>query len=416
MPTVATVEWTTTLPDIASAEVVYALDGAGAEVLNRGGRAKAKATGTAGRTLLIGLKQESRYVLYIVAEAADGTRCSSDDYALDTGTLAETPAIARLALAAESQAVGFITTSGGVGSSAPVVVVDADGSVVWSAKAPPSCSRARVDYEGEKMWMLGINASNKGGDLRSLSLDGKTSQSNLPGLERAHHDFTLLPGGALAVFAWSGGGLDPESDLLEVATDGSVNQLFHVGTNLYAGGKSAFGGDEKSYHCNSVTYRSADDSFVIGDRNPNLFVKVLHDGAPEWQFGGSCAEAKAARCVSGSWDVNHGHHLLDDGTFVLFSNAGFGASSTPSTALEFKLAAGEVMAASKVKEWAGDGHEHSDTLGDIQRLPNGNTLVTFSNNGVIYELDPAWHVVQTLSAPSFGYAEWRPSLYEPPLR
>jgi hypothetical protein len=416
MPTVATVEWTTTLPEVASAEVIYALEDAGADILNRGGRAPVKTPGTSARTTLLGLKQESRYVLHVEAEASDGTRCSSDDYTLDTGTLAETPAIVRSAIDAKGQAVGFITTSGGVGSSAPVLVLDADGSLVWSAKAPASCSRARVDYDHETVWMLGINAANQGGDLRSLSLDGATSRSKLPGLERAHHDFTLLPGGSLAVFAWSKSGLDPESDLLEVAPDGSVKTLFHVGTNLYAGGQSAYGGNGKSHHCNSVTYRTADDSFVIGDRNPNLFVKVTRGGAPEWQFGGSCAETKAPRCVSGSWDINHGHHLLDDGTFVLFTNAGFGASTIPSRALEFKLTGGETMAASAVKEWAGNGLEHSDTLGDIQRLPNGNTLVTFSNNGVIYELDPSWNVVQTLSAPSFGYAEWRPTLYESPLR
>jgi hypothetical protein len=40
---------------------------------------------------------------------------------------------------------------------------------------------------------------------------------------------------------------------------------------------------------------------------------------------------------------------------------------------------------------------------DVQRLPNGNTLVTFSNNGLIEEIDKSWSVVQTFSTNSFGY-------------
>jgi len=46
----------------------------------------------------------------------------------------------------------------------------------------------------------------------------------------------------------------------------------------------------------------------------------------------------------------------------------------------------------------------------------GNTLVTFSNNGLIQELDSSWSVVQTLSASTLGYAEWRETLYGPPAR
>ena len=57
-------------------------------------------------------------------------------------------------------------------------------------------------------------------------------------------------------------------------------------------------------------------------------------------------------------------------------------------------------------------------LGDVQRLPNGNTLVTYSTKGLIQELDSSWNIVQTLksSSNSYGYADWRETLYGPPLR
>jgi hypothetical protein len=184
---------------------------------------------------------------------------------------------------------------------------------------------------------------------------------------------------------------------------------------LYLAGPSAFGGSQKSYHANSVTHDPSDGSFTIGDRNPSLFVKVSNAGSVAWQFGGSCTNAPAPLCVPGAWQINHGHQLLHDGTFLFFNNTGMG-KTTPSSFMEFKLDTSASMSGAPVTQWTGKASEHSDTLGDVQRLPNGNTLVTFSNNGTIYELDPASNVVQTLKAASFGYSEWRPTLYGPPTR
>jgi hypothetical protein len=55
-------------------------------------------------------------------------------------------------------------------------------------------------------------------------------------------------------------------------------------------------------------------------------------------------------------------------------------------------------------------------LGDVQRLANGNTLITYSTNGLIHEVDDAKNVVRQLSGSSFGYADQRPTLYGPPAR
>ena len=55
---------------------------------------------------------------------------------------------------------------------------------------------------------------------------------------------------------------------------------------------------------NSILYHLAEDSYTIGDRNPNLYVKVTRAGSPVWQIGGSCTGALAAKCAAGSWKVN----------------------------------------------------------------------------------------------------------------
>jgi hypothetical protein len=113
--------------------------------------------------------------------------------------------------------------------------------------------------------------------------------------------------------------------------------------------------------------------------------------------------------------VNHGHQVLDNGNFLFFNNGTY-RSATPSLVLEYSLSTSGTMQATQVKSYASSTNAHSDSLGDVQRLPNGNTLIVFSNDGLIEEVDSSWNVVQTLQASSFGYADWRETLYGPPPR
>ncbi len=62
-----------------------------------------------------------------------------------------------------------------------------------------------------------------------------------------------------------------------------------------------------------------------------------------------------------------------------------------------------------------NGTERSLILGDVERLSNGNTLITYSDTGVIQEVTPTKELVQTLSGPiSLGYSSFRKTLYGPP--
>jgi hypothetical protein len=54
-------------------------------------------------------------------------------------------------------------------------------------------------------------------------------------------------------------------------------------------------------------------------------------------------------------------------------------------------------------------------LGDVERLPNGNTLVTFSIAGVIHEIDANGNLVREITASAIGYSSWRPTLYGSPF-
>jgi hypothetical protein len=68
--------------------------------------------------------------------------------------------------------------------------------------------------------------------------------------------------------------------------------------------------------------------------------------------------------------------------------------------------------------WQYEGGQRSTTLGDTQRLWNGNTLATYSNANTIHEVDASGDLLQSLQfmAGGLGYTIKRQSLYGPPAK
>ncbi|HEU5074737.1 MAG TPA: hypothetical protein VFU02_11195, partial [Polyangiaceae bacterium] len=72
----------------------------------------------------------------------------------------------------------------------------------------------------------------------------------------------------------------------------------------------------------------------------------------------------------------------------------------------------EALTAEEVWRYVDD--KGSGSLGDVQRLNNGNTLITYSNAGWVYEVDAGKEIVQTFQTDPLGYLQHRESLYGPP--
>jgi hypothetical protein len=61
----------------------------------------------------------------------------------------------------------------------------------------------------------------------------------------------------------------------------------------------------------------------------------------------------------------------------------------------------------------------NDLLGDLQRLPNGNTLIGYGTKGTLLEVSPDGILLREWDWPmgaTFGYIQKRPTLYGPPPR
>ena len=108
--------------------------------------------------------------------------------------------------------------------------------------------------------------------------------------------------------------------------------------------------------------------------------------------------------------MNHGHHLLPDGTFYLFNNG----QSGQSTVRGFKLNTSNMTATSSFTYTGSNAN--SMVMGDVQGLPNGNILVSASTSGNITELTTGGQVVANFKFSACGYSEYRDSLYGPPPR
>ncbi|HEY6726789.1 MAG TPA: aryl-sulfate sulfotransferase [Polyangiaceae bacterium] len=351
------------------------------------------------RTLLLGMKSQRDYNFQIVATAA-GQTCSSEVLSLSTGYIANAlPDIEREVVQAAAVSPGFIVTM--LNTSPYALIFDADGDIVWWASGPTTASSARMDWHGKNMWMVTGNPSPSGrGELWRVSMDGSETVKST-GLD-VHHDIAPLPNGNVVALVHQ----DGCSAILELTPE------LTTARTIVADVSTLYQPSGMGCHPNSVLYHPEDESLTVSDREPNLYVKVSKTGELEWQFGG---QNPLGPHISQIWSVNHGHQLLPDNHFLFFNNngdqPGFGVGT--SHAVEFALDL-EALTATEVFRYVSDDNLNSASLGDVQRLPNGNTLVTYSNTGVIHEVDAGGALVQVFRTGVTGYAMHRESLYGPP--
>ena len=392
IPTVGIVTFTTSATSPTAAEIRF---GPTASSLTM--TAPVDLTKANYRTLLLGMKGSTNYVYRIVVTSSAGT-CTSQDYTFMTGAVPSSVPKPTVTISnASAHAKGFIVTSSGL-SGTGAYIYDSDGAPVWWATGPTGVSRIQMSWDGSKMYMMSLNVQNSGGQVKIVDMDG-ANNTTVSGLTTAHHDMTAIPGG-FATLTWTTTGMDVPCALIERSDDGTMKTIIANVNTVY---------NSNTFHSNSIHYYPSDNTYTIGDRNPNLYVKVSRTGQLIWQLGGSNPKDQSKFFMgTGTWSVNHGHHMLPDGTFYLFNNGTSGAA----TIRGFKLNQTS-MTATSTFSYTGIT---SMVLGDVQGLPNGNVLVTASTSGQINEVTTGGQVVASFKWSALGYSEYRDSLYGPPPR
>lgn len=161
-------------------------------------------------------------------------------------------------------------------------------------------------------------------------------------------------------------------------------------------------------HTNTLEWIVASElaSSVPGFREGNLLLSILQLDTvavldPQ--------EERIVWAMTGPWRRQHQPTLLPGGRMLVFDNLGAGGSTR---VLEIEPANREV-------HWSWPATPSADTLysktlGSVQRLPNGNTLITESENGRALEIDPDGEVVWELSSPHRAgeHAELVATLFE----
>ncbi|HXJ18699.1 MAG TPA: hypothetical protein VMT03_00590 [Polyangia bacterium] len=386
-PTVAIVTWSITKSGITSAHIDFGPD------TSYGMTAPVDLTVASYRTLLLGMKPGMTYHFRIVA--SDGTNTyTSDDQTIMTGAkISSNPLTSFSVKNAASLPKGFFITSFWQGSNSKVpFIFDTDGDVVWwytagSGESTDGISRARMSADSQSIWL--VNESLSGNPLRRVTMDGLTTQTYSS--TKASHDIAAVSADTMAYLDYS------ESDcnsIFEINNAGTTKEVFEP-TGVTGTGKSF-----PSCHGNSVRYSKKEDYYTYSDWQEDVAV-VNRTGTLQWLLSKKVSGGHTA------WGgEQHGTQLLDN-SILIFANQG---TAGKSQAVEYGLD-GHL-----IKAFNANGSSNVTNFGDVQRLSNGNTIITYSTNSLMQEVDSSDTVVlEVKGSGSFGYVEFRDSLYGPPL-
>lgn len=406
--TVGIVTWSTDLAGVDSAYIEFGPDE------NYGMQAPVDLSEPEYRTLLLGMTPSSDYHFRVVA-VSGSSACISDDYSITTGAVAtdiSEPTVTTMS--ASEVAPGFLVTarfvnSGGDESEGQMYIYNQDGKLVWwYTPSISGISRAAMTYDGKYMIARDVNADGAApGQIVKVSMDGL--QEEPIAIQSGHHDFAVTPDNGVVYIRKAPDNCD---ELVKVSESGEETVIYTV-SDAFGGN---VGGGNDPCHTNAIHYNADDDTFTFSALMLNSFVKISSSGTLIWVLGGDASQFSGD---GADWDRQHGHHMLAPDRILFFNNGslgGPGSGGGGSLALEVLLDL-DSMTATRV--WDYDGNNSSQNLGDVQRLPNGNTLVTYSNAGVVHEVNSDRQLIQEMTwrtGGAIGYVNHRPTLYGPPPR
>lgn len=384
---VGIVQWSVDLANVDSASIEFGLD------TNYGMSAPVDLAEPSYRTLLLGMKYSHTYHFKVAAQAG-ATRCESPDYTIETGAPPNVLTKPTITTNDAAALIGgyLITARWGSNNGGPSFILDADNDFVWSYPGEDDVIRTRMSFDGKYMWIRNTAQVDGAGVVKRVTLDGlHEDRWELP---NTTHDLAVIPDGHVGLVGHASNGCDEILDFNP--EDQSLTSLFNA--------TEAHG--QTNCHVNYLAYYAGDDSFVFSDYEASSLIKITRHGDLVWVLNGNASDFTGT-----NWSQEHGVHILGVDHLLVFSN---GTAGQNSIVYEWKL---DLAAMTASELWHYDGGESATFGGDVQRLDNGNTLITYSSAGVIQEVNAQGQLLQELLWPisfSVSYTQKRPTLYGGP--
>jgi len=370
--------------------------------------------------ILLGQKPDTEYEIRATAETG-GTTVTSEISTVVTGPVPSyLPYLETTAHDAAIDPGGFIVTSV-ISFPSAAVILDADGEYVWWYRAENEevpITRARLSQDGR--WMLILVSelllTQDAGMMEDqpflrVRLDG--SEVVTTGVPGAHHDFVEHADGTVAFIAHDVREIDYENirgdRILELSPDGAIEEVWSVWDHMeYHQGQNQDPGTGWT-HANALDYDDDDDDYYLSLRNYSCIHKI-DGGSGEvlWTLGSPESDYRLADGGTHFFEHQHQFEILD-GSILVMDN---GTSEDGSRAVEFSLDLG-LAEALPVWTYVADPPVVTFALGDVQRLPAGETMVTWSTAGQIDLISADDQLIRQVNVGiggTFGYAYWRETL------
>jgi hypothetical protein len=373
---------------------------------------------------VLGLRPQTNYTLRLTAVGADGNRVDSDGISFRTGALPSTlPTFTVTEQAAGQPGFTMIGLLQGIFSSDPPIagplIVDHTGAIVWYREA---FEGAVIDWQKQPdgTYTAAINnvylAELGYTDSRYYQMDslGNVLRSYyaIGAWATDFHELRLLPNGDAVLFAintrnmdltpWGGqASVDVYGNILErISGNGQLVFAWNALDRLDIGSADPMIlqglPDAQSLdftHGNAIDV-TADGSYLMSFRHLSQLIKVDRGGEIVWKLGGVDGFFSFINDPFGGFSFQHGARELPNGNILLFDN-GNGHTPPQSRAVEYRLNVDD-WTATMVWQFEPDPHIFGAFLGLTQRLPNGNTLITYGASAVVQEVTSAGQVVWEL--------------------
>ena len=391
--TVVTVRWTTAQPTTGLVEF--------GETDAYGMQTRVTEEGTSHEVLLLGLWAETEFHFRVKTTSATGAEALSED--LTITTLSLPPDLPGVAVTGTPTFEGYLVAPV-QGSAYGTVIFDTKGRFVWYYLMEDSdfhIMRALPSPDGADVVVCMAGQDNQGnkedGYLLEVSMDGYTVETiPAPNID---HDLTILPNGTVAAIVLVGDEAYPgqlADSIQEIDRDGNMTEIFnawdHIAELLPGEGPSGGGGSWT--HANAIDYDASEDAYYLAMKNLYTTAKIPRaTGQIEWALGGKGNQFTWAEGTE-ELSMHHQFHAYDPTHIVYFENGTPDRAYSRAREIEINP---ETMVATGVWDYSHQPPLYVFSKGDVTRLPNGHTLVTWSSSGEIQEVDEEGVVVWQLN-------------------